>query len=115
MGEHELSAQARATTTASTTVAILAFISVALRFYTRRIIKAGYGPDDWWILGGLVLTLTTGGILLYGSYRPSGIYIDLFMKSTQVLEKTRMAAKSSIGTILTSNTIHTLPISRPHS
>ncbi|KAL2065587.1 hypothetical protein VTL71DRAFT_3257 [Oculimacula yallundae] len=48
------SSQARATTTASTIVSILAILSVALRFWTRRIIKAGYGPDDWWILVGLV-------------------------------------------------------------
>ncbi|PVH72434.1 hypothetical protein DL98DRAFT_563529 [Cadophora sp. DSE1049] len=59
-------AQARNTTTASTIVSVLAVISVALRFWTRRIIKAGYGPDDWWILVGLVFMLTTGGVLLYG-------------------------------------------------
>ncbi|KAH6706285.1 hypothetical protein BKA61DRAFT_580541 [Leptodontidium sp. MPI-SDFR-AT-0119] len=60
------SAQARATTTASTIVSVLAVISVALRFWTRRIIKAGYKADDWWILVGLVFMLSTGGVLLYG-------------------------------------------------
>lgn len=64
------SAQARATTTASTIVSVLAVISVALRFWTRRIIKAGYKADDWWILVGLVFMLSTGGVLLYGT-RPS--------------------------------------------
>ncbi|KUJ17243.1 uncharacterized protein LY89DRAFT_547040, partial [Mollisia scopiformis] len=54
------------TTTASTIVSVLAVISVALRFWTRRLIKAGYGPDDWWILVGLVFMLSTGAILLYG-------------------------------------------------
>lgn len=65
MDKHQ-STPANATTTASIVVSVLAVISVVLRFWTRRLIKAGYGPDDWWILAGLALMLSTGVILLYG-------------------------------------------------
>lgn len=57
----------KATTVASIAVFILAVLSVALRFYARRLIKARIGSDDWWILTGLLLTLSTGGLLLYGT------------------------------------------------
>ncbi|KAI9050312.1 hypothetical protein LZ554_005479 [Drepanopeziza brunnea f. sp. 'monogermtubi'] len=73
MGEHPLNAQAKATTTASTIVFALALVSVCLRFYTRRMIKAGWAADDWWILVGLLLTLSAASILLYGVREdPSG-------------------------------------------
>lgn len=47
----------------------LAVICTALRFYTRVHIKAGISWDDWWILAGLLLTILTGGLLLYGTLR----------------------------------------------
>jgi hypothetical protein len=56
----------KATTAASAVVFVFAVFSVALRFYVRRIVKAGIASDDWWILAGLLLTLFTGGLLLYG-------------------------------------------------
>jgi hypothetical protein len=62
------SAQSRAATTASTLVAVLAVTAVVLRFFTRRITKAGIGADDWWILVGLLFTLLTGGLLLFGAW-----------------------------------------------
>lgn len=56
----------KASTAATSIVFVLAVISVALRFYARRLVKAGIASDDWWILAGLLLTLFTGGLLLYG-------------------------------------------------
>jgi hypothetical protein len=56
----------KVTMAASVVVFVLAAFSVALRFYARRLVKAGIASDDWWILAGLLLTLFTGGLLLYG-------------------------------------------------
>ncbi|ATZ56044.1 hypothetical protein BCIN_12g05820 [Botrytis cinerea B05.10] len=61
------------TTTAALVVTILAAITVALRFWTRRLTKAGVAADDWWILIGLLLLIVTGSLLLYGvKSDPSG-------------------------------------------
>ena len=62
-----------ATTAASATVTGLALIAVVLRFYVRIRFKAGLAWDDWWILVGLLLTLLTGGLLLWSksSFRAS--------------------------------------------
>lgn len=62
------SAQAQATTLASTVVSILAVITVVLRFITRKVNKAGFGADDWWIVVGLVIMFLVEGILLYGTW-----------------------------------------------
>ncbi|CZT44361.1 related to integral membrane protein [Rhynchosporium secalis] len=64
--EQHPSYQARATDTASTILSILAVVAVALRFWTRRITSTKFGPDDWWILVGLLGMLLTGAVLLYG-------------------------------------------------
>lgn len=45
----------------------LAFISVALRFYTRLRIKVQIGWDDWWILIGLLLTSLSYALLQWGA------------------------------------------------
>ena len=34
--------------------AILATAAVIARLYTRRLLKAGLGADDWWIIVGLI-------------------------------------------------------------
>jgi len=54
------------TTTASAVVAVLSVIAVALRFFTRRLTRAGIAGDDWWILGGVISFLLVGGLILYG-------------------------------------------------
>ncbi|CZT09297.1 related to integral membrane protein [Rhynchosporium agropyri] len=64
--EQHPSYQARTTDTASTILSILAVVAVALRFWTRRITSTKFGPDDWWILVGLLGMLLTGAVLLYG-------------------------------------------------
>jgi hypothetical protein len=64
---HPPSAQAQATTLASTVVSILALITVILRFVTRKLTKVGLGADDWWILIGLIIMFLTEGLLLYGT------------------------------------------------
>jgi hypothetical protein len=51
---------------ASGVVTGLAAICVALRFYIRIRTKAGIAWDDWWILIGLLTSLLTGGLLLWG-------------------------------------------------
>ncbi|TVY50679.1 Satratoxin biosynthesis SC1 cluster protein 4 [Lachnellula cervina] len=73
-----VSAQSQATTTSSTVVVVLAVVAVILRFVTRKINKAGIGPDDWWILVGLLFFIITGGLLLYGvrSDPDGGEFID---------------------------------------
>jgi len=53
---------------ASGIVTGLAVMCVALRFYTRIRTKAGIAWDDWWILIGLLTTLLTGGLLLWGMF-----------------------------------------------
>ena len=45
----------------------LAFISVALRFYTRLRIKVQIGWDDWWILIGLLMTSLSYALLQWGA------------------------------------------------
>jgi hypothetical protein len=66
MGQSHNNSNSKATTAASVVVFVFAIFSVALRFYTRRLVKAGIASDDWWILAGLLLSLCTGGLLLYG-------------------------------------------------
>ena len=56
----------KATMAASAIFVGLGVIAVVLRFYARTRVKAGIASDDWWILAGLLLTLITGGLLLYG-------------------------------------------------
>ena len=71
MAEDHTPEGSKATTAASTAVTVLAIVAVALRFWTRRIIKVGYGWDDWWILIGVLLLLATGATLLYGIFHYS--------------------------------------------
>jgi formate hydrogenlyase subunit 3/multisubunit Na+/H+ antiporter MnhD subunit len=66
MNEHSAS-QSTGTMVASGVVTSLAAICVALRFYVRVHIKAGLAWDDWWILIGLLTTLLTGGLLIWGT------------------------------------------------
>ena len=63
---------------ASGMVTALAAICVALRFYTRIHVKVGIAWDDWWILVGLLLTLLTGGLLLWGTFLDHACHITLF-------------------------------------
>lgn len=65
--EHKVSASGRTTTVVSTLMAILAVIAVALRFWSRKMSRAGYGADDWWILVGMLLMVVVGGILVSGA------------------------------------------------
>ena len=55
-----------ATIVASAVVIGLATICVALRFYARVHTKAGVAWDDWCILIGLLTTLLSGALLLWG-------------------------------------------------
>ena len=55
-----------ATMVASGIVTGLATICVALRFFARLRIKAGIAWDDWFILIGLLTTLLSGSLLLWG-------------------------------------------------
>lgn len=34
--------------------AVLATAAVLARLWTRRLLKAGMGADDWWIIAGLI-------------------------------------------------------------
>ncbi|PQE04667.1 integral membrane Pth11-like protein [Rutstroemia sp. NJR-2017a BBW] len=61
-----IDASTQRTTTASAVVAVLSVIAVALRFFTRRLTRAGIASDDWWILGGVISFLVTGSLILYG-------------------------------------------------
>lgn len=45
----------------------LASICVALRFFVRVRTKVGVSWDDWWIFIGLLLTLLTGGLIIWGN------------------------------------------------
>ena len=45
----------------------LATICVALRFFVRVRTKVGVSWDDWWIFIGLLLTLLTGGLIIWGN------------------------------------------------
>lgn len=74
-----VSAQSQATTTSSTVVVVLAVVAVILRFVTRKINKAGIGPDDWWILVGLLFFIITGGLLLYGKLYGVDLLIPILM------------------------------------
>lgn len=65
------SADSTTTSVASGVVTGLAAICVALRFYVRIRLKAGVGWDDYMILIGLLLTLISGAVLLWGKLRCS--------------------------------------------
>lgn len=54
------------TTAASGVVTGLATLCVAVRFYTRIRTKVHLSWDDWFILIGLLLTLLTAGLLVWG-------------------------------------------------
>jgi len=60
------SADSTSTSVASGVVTGLATICVALRFYVRIRTKIGLGWDDWMILIGLLTTLLSGALLLWG-------------------------------------------------
>lgn len=55
-----------ATLAVSAVVIVLAVISVALRFYTRKVTQSGLGADDWLIMAAVVATLATAALLLWG-------------------------------------------------
>ena len=48
------------------TVVALAAVSVALRFYTRFFMRAGFKWDDWLILLSLLSTIAADALVLYG-------------------------------------------------
>ncbi|KAI0384248.1 hypothetical protein F5Y04DRAFT_238961 [Hypomontagnella monticulosa] len=58
-------------------VIVLAVISVALRFYSRKITQSGFGADDWLILAAVITTLATAVLLLWGnSVYPNGLWVS---------------------------------------
>ncbi len=63
---HHLPDGSRNTIIVACIILTLAWFAVVLRFYTRWITKAGFAADDWWILVGILLSLITGGTLLFG-------------------------------------------------
>ena len=88
------SESSKVTTAASTVVVGLAIISVALRFYTRMHFKAGVAADDWWILGGLLLTIVSGSLLLYGMLaRAPTISLKLVANSNKAPSLIHMAER----------------------
>ena len=44
----------------------LAGVALALRFFTKWMIKAPYGLDDWYILVGTILFFITEGVEVWG-------------------------------------------------
>ena len=46
---------------------ILPIIVVGLRLWARRIMKARYGLDDYFIFAALVITITSGFAIVYGT------------------------------------------------
>lgn len=60
--------QDEVTTTVGTIVAVVAVLSVALRFYSRYYTKAGFGWDDWLVLIALLAIILTDVLVLYGLY-----------------------------------------------
>ncbi len=60
------SSESTATRVVSGIFGILAIVSVGLRFYSRKVTKAGVTWDDWWILISLLTVMLTSGILLWG-------------------------------------------------
>ena len=65
--DEKSSPNSTATMVASGIVTGLAVVCVALRFYTRCLIKVGVSWDDWWILIALLILLLTGGLLLWST------------------------------------------------
>ncbi|KAI2628072.1 hypothetical protein GGS26DRAFT_592218 [Hypomontagnella submonticulosa] len=66
-----------ATLAVSAVVIVLAVISVALRFYTRKVTQSGLGADDWLIMAAVVATLATAALLLWGnSVDPDGLWVS---------------------------------------
>ncbi|KAI1262867.1 hypothetical protein F5Y18DRAFT_396519 [Xylariaceae sp. FL1019] len=61
-----------ATTIVGAIVAVIAAISVVLRFYTRHMTTAGLGSDDWLILLALIATIATDVIVLVASSNNPG-------------------------------------------
>ena len=61
-------AEGTGTLVASALVTGFAIVAVALRFYVRMRLKVGVAWDDWSIFIGLVLTLITAGLLVWGTY-----------------------------------------------
>ena len=60
-------AEGTGTLVASALVTGFAIVAVALRFYVRMRLKTGVAWDDWSIFIGLVLTLITAGLLVWGT------------------------------------------------
>lgn len=56
------------TLVASAVITGFAIVAVALRFYVRMRLKVGVAWDDWSIFAGLVLSLITAGLLVWGTY-----------------------------------------------
>ena len=54
----------------------LATVCVALRFFVRVRTRIGVSYDDWGILVGLLLTLTTGGLIIWGEPSQVILYHD---------------------------------------
>jgi hypothetical protein len=55
------------TTAIGALVAVLAVISVALRFYSRHVTRTGFKWDDWMILIALAAVIVTDALVLAGS------------------------------------------------
>lgn len=69
LGSRRLGAMAADEDTATVVSGIvtgLAALCVALRFFVRVRTKVGVSWDDCWILIGLLLTLATGGLIIWG-------------------------------------------------
>lgn len=70
--------------------AILAIISVILRFYSRRLATAHLGWDDWFVAGGLLFTLATDALVIVGlSY--GGARHSFMNNPSEVTLKTNLA------------------------
>ncbi|KAI2464980.1 hypothetical protein F4781DRAFT_411141 [Annulohypoxylon bovei var. microspora] len=64
------------TTIVGVIVAVLAVLSVALRFYARYYTKAGFGWDDWLILLAVIAIIVTDILVLWAnSVNPNGAYV----------------------------------------
>ncbi|CAG8961554.1 hypothetical protein HYFRA_00006088 [Hymenoscyphus fraxineus] len=56
----------KTTSNVSVVLAVLAVLSVALRFWSRKAARVGYAADDWWILFATISMIAVGVVLLWG-------------------------------------------------
>ena len=65
----------------------LAGVALALRFFTKWVIKATFGLDDWFILIGTALFFITEGVEVWGKFLvhfPRAIIVNLIFLSRRL-------------------------------